>query len=321
MNGYHVYYDVSDMKIKGNEYLKKKGKFNLQNRKGIHRKGLIRSLIIAGSFFLLTACGKSEDTIKEEQTKESIIDIVKEYKGYEREILQEEYDFYSYFVERDVSENLSQQELEEKVKAYANEVNAVFYLANKWNLCEPYSYEVLKMRKDQENEIRKMKKEKGEAVYGLEQFSLEQFFQYRLDTAEADLRSCLEEQADAWVVEQAKQYYEENKESFRFREEIEYEVKTKDKTEVLTADRTVLNLLANSDGALADFLESGEENQRYEDISNQGQREVVIKKIIYNEVGFEENMETAVMVYINQKLYQELISMVAENNPVSFRLK
>ena len=77
-------------------------------------------------------------------------------------------------------------------------------MANKFNLCEPYSFQTLKLRLEQENESRKVKKANGEAIYGLEQFTLEQFFQYRLSTAEASLRTYLEGQRDERILKEAK---------------------------------------------------------------------------------------------------------------------
>lgn len=265
---------------------------------------------------LLTGCGNEE----KEQEK-NLIDIVMEYKGYEREVGQEEYDFYTYFVKRELPEELEAQELEKYVQAYANETNALFYLANKLGVCEPYAYETLKIRMEQENELRKLKKEKGEVFYGPEQFTLEQFFQYSKDIAEANVRTCLEGCMDAVRIEKAKSYYEANKEKFRIREEVTYEVRKNDVKEIMTADRAQLNLLANADSGLADFLEAGQENEQYEDIQAEGKRIVIIKEIRYNEDGFEANKEAAVSAYIQQELYPELIRIVAENNPVSFRLK
>lgn len=279
---------------------------------------VVSTLLIV--FGLLTACTKEETGKTETQKAESIISRVEAYQGYQRQVHQEEYDLYAYFVEREVSEELSEQEMEKKVKDYANKVNAVFHLANKFNLCEPYSYEVLKLRMEQENEIRKVKKEKGEAIYGLEQFTLEQFFQYRLDTVEADLRTYLEGQSDDTMIGEAQKYYEENKDAFRIREKVVYEMTAEGKNQTVTAERDQINFMGDADPGLADFLEHGELNERYEDIQGDGKREVIIKEITYNESNFESNKEAAVVAYINLQLYEELIQMVAENNPVEFRL-
>lgn len=295
-------------KVDGGMILRCKTKF--------YTKYFVMLLFLPVLFGLFIGCGNEE----EKQAK-NLIETVKEYKGYEREIGQEEYDFYTYFVKRESAEELTVEELAEKVQDYANETNALFYLANKLGVCEPYSFEILKIRMEQENELRKVKKEKGEVFYGPEQFTLEQFFQYSKDITEANLRTCLEGLTDAVTIEKAQIYYEENKEKFRVREAVTYEVTEKDTTETVIADRKQLNLLANADPALADFLESGQEKEPYEDVQAERKRIVMIKEIRYNEDGFEANKEAAVSAYIQQQLYLELLQIVAENNPVSFRLE
>ena len=103
-----------------------------------YRKGFSILLFLCIGLYLLTGCAK-----KEEKTKENILGTVKEFTGYQREIGQEEYEFYTYFIERENTEQLTAEEMEKKVRDYANEVNALFHLANKLQLCEPYSYETL----------------------------------------------------------------------------------------------------------------------------------------------------------------------------------
>ncbi|MGN0306396.1 MAG: hypothetical protein ACI4D2_09615, partial [Lachnospiraceae bacterium] len=119
---------------------------------------------------------------KENTTTESIglIQMIEGYKGYTRKISREEYDFYAYFVTRELPEEISPKELERRIRDYANEVNAVFYLGNRLNLCEPYSLELLQMRMEQENDSRRLKQERKEVIYGLEEFTLETYFQYEM---------------------------------------------------------------------------------------------------------------------------------------------
>lgn len=271
---------------------------------------ILISLVICS---MLTACTKEEP-----ERTENIISRVESYQGYQRQVSREEYDFYTYFVKREAEDGVTEEEMEKLVRDYANRVNAVFYLANKFQLCEPYSFEVLKMRMEQENELRKVKIENGEAVYGLEQFTLEQFFQYRMDTVEADLRSYLEGQIDDTIVEEAEKYHDEKKEYFHIREKVQYEVLTQNGRELLTVNRQELNFLGNADPGLADFLETGEVGEQYKDIYSEGKREVVIKEISYGEEGFDSNKEAAIQVYVQQSLYPRLIQMVAENNPLEF---
>lgn len=268
-------------------------------------------LLVLGTF---TACDKAEDKVAK-----GIIEQVESYQGYQREISKEEYDLYTYFVKREAAEELTDEELADRVEAYANRVNAVFHLANKLNLCEPYSYEVLKLRMEQENEIRKVKKDNGEAIYGLEQFTLENFFQYQLSLVEAEIRTYLEGQVDEEIVKEAKEYYEANKDAFRIREKVVYEVTLAGETKEETADREDINFLQDADPALADYLQLGKEGDSFTDFQGEGERKVVIKEIHENEDGFEKNREAAISYYISQKLYPYLIDTVAKNNPVVCR--
>ena len=149
------------------------------------RKWFLWVLVFSFLFCQLVGCGKKVEA-------DSLREKVEKYQGFQRLVEEEEYQLYCYFVEREQGHDVTEPEPEEKVREYANEVNAIFHLANKFGLCEPYSYEGIKLRMEQENELRKIKKEKGEAIYGLEKFSLEQFFLYKLGTVEADLRSYLQ---------------------------------------------------------------------------------------------------------------------------------
>ncbi|MBR5579161.1 MAG: hypothetical protein IKW28_09240 [Lachnospiraceae bacterium] len=275
-------------------------------RKKNQRKYTRIYFIIVTVFLLFfTGC----DQWKEER-KPTIIDEVKGYTGYQREVTKEEYDLYAYFVKRDQAAELSQEELEEAIKKYASRVNAIFFLANKWNLCEPFSYGTLELRREQENAVRKVKLEKGEPIYGIRQFTKEQYFQYHLDTVEADLLTYLEGREDEYIRKNSALYYENYKERFRIREEVTYEVTIEGQTEVITATRSELNLMAKTDMFLADFLVSGEEGEVYRD---GGERKVVITEIVYNEEGFENNQEIVRVAYIDRILYEEVLDIVAED--------
>ena len=262
---------------------------------------------------LFCGCGK---VFKE--NKPAIIAQVEEFKGYTRYIGKEEYELCSYFALRDAAEDLSEEEKKERVEAYINRVNAVFYLGNKLGLCEPYSFDVIKLRMEQENEIRKIKKEKGEPIYGLESFSLNTYFQYMLDTVEADLKTYLEGQADNEVIAAARKYFEENKEDFLYREEVVYTSEVAGREETLTADADMISFLGDADPGLADFLLVGEPGEVYEDIAGEGNRRVVIAEVKNSPDTFEHNRDAAIITYIYGPLYTQLIDMVAENNPVTY---
>lgn len=280
------------------------------------RMGMLKAIaavLIVASF---TGCGGDSSSDKVEQ--KSIVEEIQSDKGYIRVVSQEEYDFYKYFIERDLAEEIEADALDVQVKAYINEVNAVFYLGDKFDLYEPYSFDLLKIRMEQENQDRKRKLEAGEIVYGLEQFTLQTYYQYERSNLETDLIAYIEEHVDSEIMEQAEAFYYENSDLFTGRESVTYEITAFGETKEVTADREQLNLLANGDRNLADFLENAEVGETYTDVQNGEERNVVVTKIINSEAGFENNRDAVIQYYIRYVLLEELIDTVAKNNPVEF---
>lgn len=269
------------------------------------------ALMIALTAMLLSGCSSPAGSSK-------LLEDLYAYSGYTRVISEEEFDFYKYFVERDLPSDTSAEEIEQKTKAYAERVNAKFFLGNKLNLCEAYSFELLKLRMEQENEARRIKLEQGEIIYGLEQFTLENYFLYTLDNLEVELHKYLEMNADEGIMKLAKDYYEENRQLFRYREEISYEVTYDGRTEILTADGDQLNALGKADMGLADFLNAAEIGDTYEDMQGDQKRTVVVKEITYNEEGFEKNKSIILYQFVRGELYEDVIAQIAINNPVEF---
>lgn len=247
-----------------------------------------------------------------------ILEVIDGYKGYNRVVSQEEYEFYQYFVERDLPNGTSEEELKTRTEAYIQKVNAVFYLGNELGLTDPYSFENLKLRLEQENTERQLKLEQGEVVYGLQQFSLETYFQYELENTETMIYQYLEGNMDDGLYEQAEAYYEENKEIFRSLEEITFEATVDGETSEVTADTEQLRLLDKSDMGLADFLNTAKVGDEYQDVMNYQERYIVVKDIVYSEDGFENNKQIAVYYYIREELYPSIIDTVIKNNPVTF---
>ena len=255
---------------------------------------------------------------KESEKSSELLENLYSYQGYTRVISEEEKEFYRYFVERDLPNDIDENEIEEKVKEYASEVNAVFYLGNKLGFCEPYSFEALKLRMDQENTERKISLEQGEVIYGLEEFTLEIYFQYVMDNVESDLQSFLENNADEGIHSMPKAYYEEHEAEITYRKEVSYEQTLNGVVQTLTADVDTLSLLGKTDTAMADFLQMAEIGEIYEDVLEEGERKVVLKDITYSDQGYENNAEMALYLLVKDELYDEVIKNVALNNPVSF---
>lgn len=248
-----------------------------------------------------------------------ILNEIYGYKGYSRTIVREEYEFYEYFVKRDLSGKESDEEVEELVKEYAARVNALFYLGNKLGYCEPYSYEAIQLRMEQENTSRQNRIAAGEVVYGLEQFgSLQIYFQYLMDSVQVSIQGYLEEHADAEIRKMAKAYYEEHEDAFISIEEVVFEQTIDGITETITADAETISFYGKSDAGLADFIAAAQEGDVYEDIINDQKRRIVLKEVTYTEGGYEDNEEIALYSFVRNELYDTVIRKVAENNPVTF---
>lgn len=263
---------------------------------------------VLGIFLLNT---KSEKT-------PGLLEKIDSYRGLSRVVSQEECDFYAYFVERDLGEEVSEEEFEKLVKEYAGRVNAVFYLGSRLDLCEPYSFESLKLRLEQENADRQAKKADGAVIYGLEQFTLKTYFQYTMDNVEASLRGYLEANADEEILKMAKDYYEAHKEEFLYREEVVYEQWIDGEKETVTADSDMLSYIGKAEPGLADFLGIAEVGDIYEDEKNDQDRIIVMKEISDSEDGYENHAQMALYRLVRFELYDSIIEAVAKNNPVEF---
>lgn len=281
------------------------------NKKKEANKIIAPVLLMAMVLLATVACGSSEQSAK-------LLDMIESYRGYTRIITNEEYDFYKYFVERDLPEPVSDEKLEELVKEYAGEVHAVFYLGNRLGFCEPYSFEAMELRVDQENTQRQLMLEQGEVVYGLEQFTKETYFLYTMDNLKASLQGYLEAQADEEILKRAEAYYEAHEEQFIYRKEVHYEQSLDGVTESIIADVDMLSFLGKADMGLADFLGIAEVGDVYEDDRDGQVRRVVLTKIIYSEKGYEYNADMALYRLVRDELYDEVIKIIAKNNPVQF---
>ena len=276
----------------------------------------MRKYLLLGGIVLCLGIGVCAVIGGSERGESEIVTQIEDYKGYTRVVSKEEQDFYSYFVKRNLGTSVDEEEMKVLLEEYINEANAVFYLGNQLGLYEPYSFELLKLRMEQENRDRKLKLEQGEVIYGIEQFTLETYYQYERENLESDIVAYLEENIDHGLMKKIKRYYEENKEIFKDRECVVYEVTQSGVTKNEKADSSQLEFLGNADPLLADFLETAECEDVYTDGEGETKRTIVIKDIIYTPEGFEKNKDRVLSYYVRTILKEELIDLVAKNNPV-----
>ena len=276
----------------------------------------MRKYLLLGGIVLCLGIGVCAVIGGSERGESEIVTQIEDYKGYTRVVSKEEQDFYSYFVKRNLGTSIDEEEMKVLLEEYINEANAVFYLGNQLGLYEPYSFELLKLRMEQENRDRKLKLEQGEVIYGIEQFTLETYYQYERENLESDIVAYLEENIDHGLMKKIKRYYEENKEIFKDRECVVYEVTQSGVTKNEKADSSQLEFWGNADPLLADFLETAECEDVYTDGEGETKRTIVIKDIIYTPEGFEKNKDRVLSYYVRTILKEELIDLVAKNNPV-----
>ena len=247
-----------------------------------------------------------------------ILEQINSYQGYVCVISEEEYEFYEYLVRRDMAKETDEKEIETRIKEYAARVHAVFYLGSQLGFCEPYSFEELKFRMEQENASRQESLAAGEVVYGLKEFSLHTYFQYTMDNLQVDLMSYLEEHADEEIGKMAENYYEEHKEEFQYREKVVYEQTIGTKTETLSIDADMLSHIGKADPALGDFLRLAQIGEVYQDVYGERERTVCLKEIIYNKEGYKHNADMVWYQFVRNELYDLIITTIAKNNPVKF---
>lgn len=252
--------------------------------------------------------------------EESVLEQLKNKNGYIRTVGMEEYEFYKKLVDRDSSEELTEEELDAQTREKVNRVNAEFMLANRMGLCNPYSFESFQRDMENENSQRRLKKEKGEVFYGPEEFDLITYYNYVSGNLKLDMVSYITENEDAEVIDGAEAYFEVNKENYRTIEKIIYLLTEGNRTEKQELVQDDMSTLEKTDSELFEFLYYGKENDTMQYLYNEVQRTVQIISIEYEELSFQNNMERVMRDYITNVYLEDWIQRIEEENPVEFHL-
>lgn len=275
-------------------------------------------IIIGGALLLVLACFAVWQWSPKEST--NVLKELQNKTGYIRTVGKEEYEFFEKLVKRDATEELSDKELEESTKAKINRVNAEFMLANQMGLCSPYSFESFLRDMENENSLRKLKKEKNEVFYGPESFNLITYYNYVSGNLKMDMVNFITENADKDVLNGAEQYFEDNKENYRTIEAISYVLTEDGNTNEKVLKREDMSSLEKTDAALFEFLYYGKENDTLQYVYNEILRDVKITLITYEELNFKNNKERVMRDYITNIYLEDLIRKTEEKNPVEFKL-
>lgn len=238
------------------------------------------------------------------------------YTGYSRVIEQEEFDFFHQLARRESAENGTL--LNPKTEELIETASAQFYLGNKLGLCGPYSFAQLQEQMKQENAKRRLDKEKGNAIYGPEQFDIFSYYQYVSSNLELKIIDYLASQADENLERQAKSYFEENLELYERPEQIRYTLTEHGKTDEHMIDGYQLNSLSNADSKLADILRTGEAGQEFSYSFGEILRHGKILNIRKSRTDFEENKTAIIGDYLKSGYYHELLLEIGDHNPVVY---
>lgn len=275
--------------------------------------GIVFVMVIAFISFLFF------EIQKKDQENHEVLEELKNETGYIRTIEEEEYEFFETLVIRDLSDNLTDKEIEEKTKQRINRVNAEFLLANKMGLCKPYSFESLQRDMENENTQRKIKKEKNEVFYGPEKFDMITYYNYISGNLKLDMVDYITKNADREVNDGAQAYFEENKEKYRTIEQIKYLLSEEGNVQEKTLLRQDMSSMEKTDSDLFEFLYSGEEGDKFSYSRNEVLREVEIKSIQYETLNYSNYAERVMRDYITNIYLEDLIQNIEEKNLVEFK--
>lgn len=274
--------------------------------------------VLAGGFAVLVAvlallfsAPKEENTIlKELQAK----------NGYIRSVGADEYAFFEKLVSRDSTSGMTETELKEQTIERINRVNAMFMLANRMELCRPYSFESFQLDMENENSQRKLKKENGEVFYGPVEFSLTTYYDYMSSNIKLDLVQFITSHADSEVQDGAKAYFEEHKENYRTIESVDYLLTVNGREEEETALYEDFSILEKTDGELFEFLYDGSEGEVLESVYQGSSRKIEILSVKYEELTYKNNAERVMRDYITNVYLENWLQELETAYPVEINI-
>ncbi len=272
-------------------------------------------------FLVFCAFSNASRTVQKAQTNNPVRKL-EQTTGFIRTVGQSEFNFYQQIAERNtVSASLSSQMDDnklQKTKDYINRVNAAFYIANQLGLCEPYSFASFQREMEKENNLREVKKERGEVFYGPEQFNLVSYYDYQSSNLKLKVVDQIVRLADAGMADEAKQYFEKNKSKYDTIQEIRYEQNENGTVTEQNLKQSDFLTLKTTDGELFDFLIGGKPGETKEYSLNGQTRSVTIRSKDMEQATFENVQGDVMRDYVTLVYYDRLVSLVAKNNPVQF---
>ena len=119
------------------------------------------------------------------------------------------------FWEREVDGELPYEKLAQEAIEELKYFYAVYGLAKEKGYVEDSSYLALQKRWEEENQFRKEKIEKGEAVYGLSEYTLELYLEYEMDSIQKSYCDDLDNEGMEVTDADREQYYQEHEDFYQ----------------------------------------------------------------------------------------------------------
>lgn len=228
-------------------------------------------------------------------------------------ISQEEYNFYCEIVQKDYK-GKDKKKLEKLTKEYAESVYAQYALGQKYGVCEPYSYEYLKMKMETENQQRKAKHEAGEVVYGILAYKLDGYLQYQLSNLRLSIIDQIVKSGDEKLEQKAKKYWKENQDKFKRIDSVEYQLGQEKKT--VTWEE--LPTLEKTDSQLFTYLYEGKEGDVFSIEKDGGTIQGKIIRKTMEKSKFEGNKGEIIKNYVGTVYYDELTEQSKKENILEY---
>ena len=213
-----------------------------------------------------------------------------------------------------VPPGLTEAELSEKTLQYMNDVNAAFFLGSRLGICSPFTLADFSAELDAENVRRARMAETGEVFFGPDRFDLRSYFNYRYSTLMSSLSNWLIENRDADLTDRAREFYKEQKDSFRELVRVDYELTDEQGTEEYSVQPEDFRLLERQDSELLEALSRSGIGERCALSDGRSVRKIHEE---YEQLSFEQNEEYVLQAYLMSGGLQSLIRAIASGNPVT----
>lgn len=207
----------------------------------------------------------------------------------------------------------------ERALAAVTEAKVEFALAAEKDILEYKDYDELLADMEEENSVRAEKQEKGEAVYGITEYTPFTYYQYLNGNARAEVEKKMIDEVDP-TEEELKKVYEDNKETFSLGQVYDYTVKYADGTEEKVSQNTreIGKEESTKEDLIYNYFSEMKPGQVVENYYYQGKEADVVFESVKNlgYATFEESKESLKAFYARAKL-NELIAEKTENAEIS----